>query len=620
MQHRTTRAACRTAGVETSGNSIRGARWLQAALALLPAISVAGPASDALPERRMLDASALVAPVDNAAFAPGKDASPAEPMSGVLSTAPARLQVSPSLARSTIDGRDALSFPGLDLGFVTLGGTLVPLERGQMVRGRAGDGTPSYWRVIPQFGRVWREPSDGGWSRAAFPLMLVNDTENHAHQGLATFLYRNGKVSHLRYQFVQQTAPYLLSPHCVFWGASPAEMRALEPGRIEPARRAASEELAARLPARPLQELRASLPPGTLDGLGGPVLPKWRVAVALVRDGKLYYEADPTPYGPYPYPLEMRFGVRSVMKSVAAPLSLLHLAEVYGPYVLGLRIGDYVPGLDPKWNRIRFVDAANMATGFGGTGSFRTHPNDINDGYLDADYDGWYTAPSSAAKLQHIREHLKPYPWEPGTVVRYRDQDFFLLGIAVDNFLKAMRGPQADAWEMLQKEVFQPIGIAQAPVVRTREPGDRDGPAWFSAGYYPTLDDLAKIALLYEDLGAHGGVQILHRDLTAQLMAAQGALEKDGDASVPHLAPGPNDPPARLYKMGFHYTAFTGSRTRSLRYLPTMSGFGDNEVLLFPGRIVAIRAAKVAEVPQGETARSPDPDATPRAVDRMAPF
>jgi hypothetical protein len=39
-----------------------------------------------------------------------------------------------------------------------------------------------------------------------------------------------------------------------------------------------------------------------------------------------------------------------------------------------------------------------MATGFGGTGTFKTNPNDINDGYLDADYDGWYTAPSNAAK------------------------------------------------------------------------------------------------------------------------------------------------------------------------------------------------------------------------------
>ncbi|MDH4167227.1 MAG: beta-lactamase family protein [Gammaproteobacteria bacterium] len=526
----------------------------------------------------------------------------------------------PALAKPVLDGRDARQFPGVSLRFVTLGDVLVPLERGEMVRETAAGKVPSYWRVIPQFGRVWREQADGDWSRAALPLMLVNDTENHAHQGLATFLYQDGKISSLRVQFVQQTAPYLLSPHCVLWGSIPATVSSVDPARIEQERAVATAELAARLPARPLAELRANLPPGTLDGFGGPILPKWQVALGLVRDGTLYYEASPTAYGSYPYPLEMRFGVRSVMKAVAPPLALLRLAEVYGPYVLGLRIGDYVPGLDPKWNRIRFIDAANMATGFGGTGTFKTHPNDDGDGYLDGNYDAWYTAHSHADKLAQINANLRPYPWEPGTVMRYRDQDHYLLGIAVDRFLKSVRGPDADAWKMLQEEVFEPIGIAHAPAVRTREPGGRDGPVWFNAGYYPTLDDLAKIALLFEDEGRHGGKQLLHRELTRDLLAARGAIDKQGDDSFPAADARPGSPPARLYKMGFHFTPYVGSRSHQLRYLPTMSGFGDNEVILFPGRVVAIRAARVAEVPKDEKARSDDADATVRAIDRLAPF
>jgi hypothetical protein len=519
-----------------------------------------------------------------------------------------------------LDGRDARRFPGVSLSFVTLGDVLVPTECGEMVRETAQGEVPSYWRVIPQFGRVWRELSDGEWSRAAFPLMLVNDTENHAHQGLATFLYREGKISSLRVQFVQQTAPYLLSPHTVLWGSIPATAAAIDPARVEIERAAATAELQGRLPAQPLAELRARLPAGTLDGFGGPVLPKWQVAVGLVYDGTLYYEAMPTAYGSYPYPLEMRFGVRSVMKAIAPPLALLRLAEIYGPYVLNLRIGDYVPGLDPKWNRIRFIDAANMATGFGGTGTFRTHPNDDGDGYLEGNYDAWYTASSHADKLAQINANLRPYPWEPGTVMRYRDQDHYLLGIAVDNFLKSVRGPDADAWAMLQEEVFRPIGIAHAPAVRTREPGNRDGPVWFNAGYYPTLDDLAKIALLLEDEGRHGGKQLLHRELTRDLLGARGAIDKKGDGSVATAAHGVDAPPANLYMMGFHFTPYVGSRSRQLHYLPTMSGFGDNEVILFPGRTVAIRAAKVAEVPEGENARSGDVAATAKAVDRLAPF
>ncbi len=582
----------------------------------------AGPAAELLPMTRMQAAEPLPAPVQNAAYAPGPDARAAPPFSGVLRIAPAELAVAPALAKRLVDGRDAQAFPGVALAFITLDdGTLVPLERGTMVAESARVKVPSYWSLIPQFGRVWREKADGDWSRAAFPLMLVNDTENHAHQGLATFLYRGTEVSALQVQFVQQNAPYLLSPYCQFWGAARTEFRASseDAAAQATAARIARAELAARLPAQPLATLRKTLPRGTLDGLGGPVLPPWQVALGLFHKGTLYYEGAATPQGEYPYPLEMRFGVRSVTKSVGAPLSLLRLAQVYGPYVLDLRIGDYVPGLDPKWNRIRFIDAANMASGFGGVGSFVTNPNDDNEGYLLADYDGWYTAPSHAQKLAHINTHLKPYPWEPGTVMRYRDQDFYLLGAAVDAFLKSVRGPQADAWHMLEDEVFKPIGIANAPIVRTREADGREGLAWFNAGYYPTLDDLAKIALLMADKGEHAGVQILHRGLTEDLLAARGAIDKDGDAARP-MDRAAAAPPPRLYRMGYHYTAWTGSRSGQLLQLPTMSGFGDNEVIIFPGRTIAIRAAKAVTWEGGPVVHGDDPLATARAVDRLAPL
>jgi len=581
---------------------------------VLPAACLAGIAADELPVERMQSADPGPRPVLNADFAPGTDAREAPAFTGTLTIGSAPLRTQPELQTPVLEGRDARVFPGLTLSFVTDGATLIPVERGEMVRETAPGVVASYWRVIPQFGRVWREDADGSWSRAAFPLMLVNDTENHAHQGLATFLYKDGQVSRLRVQFVQQTAPYLQRPHCVLWGTAPLAFAKLDAKRATTERTAAMAELSARLPTRPLAELRQRLPPGTLDGFGGPVLPKWQVARGLVFDGTLYYEAEPTAYGDYPYPLEMRFGVRSVMKSIAVPLSLLHLSEVYGPHVLELRMGDYLPDLaDPKWKRVRFIDAANMATGFTGTDTYKWHPNGDGDDHLNPNYDSWYTAPSNAEKLSEIQQHLKPAPWEPGKVMHYRDQDYHLLGIAIDAFLKKARGPDADAWDMLRKEVFEPIGIAHAPAVRTREAGGRDGPAWFSAGYYPTLDDLAKIALLYQDGGGHDGKQILHRELTAQLTAANGALVEDVNGYAGAVA-------GMLYKMGFHFRPFVGSGSRTRVYLPAMTGFGENEVILFPGRIVSIRVAKVADVPADEQAAAGDADATPRAIDRLAPF
>jgi CubicO group peptidase (beta-lactamase class C family) len=250
----------------------------------------------------------------------------------------------------------------------------------------------------------------------------------------------------------------------------------------------------------------------------------------------------------------------------------------------------------------------------------RTHPNDIYDGYLGGNYDAWYTAPSMAEKLAHIATDLHAYPWEPGTVVRYRDQDFYLLGLALEEFLKSVRGPQADLWNMLKEEVFLPIGIHHAPAVRTREPGDREGVVWANAGYYPTLDDLTKIARLYQNLGAHHGVQLLHRGLTSELMAATGAIPKQTDQAGPREAVGADGAPLEAYKMGFHFTPYIGRVDRRAYLFPTMSGSGENELILFPQGTISLRIAKAAQLPEGEKSSSDAGPQTILAVERMKIF
>ena len=189
--------------------------------------------------------------------------------------------------------------PGVKLGFFSMGDILVPVEHGEMVQESLPAKSQSYWRVIPQFGRIWKEKSDGDWSRAAFPIMLVNDTENHAHQGLATFLYRSGEVTGLRFQFVQQTTPYLIPQHFVAWGLAAAKLDPAAHGDLAPLRAAAAAELADRMPSRPWSELLKTAPPGALDGFGAPLAPKWVVITAIVRNGTLYYSDAATPYGPY---------------------------------------------------------------------------------------------------------------------------------------------------------------------------------------------------------------------------------------------------------------------------------------------------------------------------------
>jgi hypothetical protein len=228
-----------------------------------------------------------VSPVANAAFYPDAHALSAPAFTGVLDIAQSALTVRPVLEQPVQQNRDARLFPAIRLEFLSVDGRLVPVQRGEMLSDTSGGSLKSYWRVIAQVGRIWREPRDRGWARAAFPLMLVSGIENQAHQGLASFLYRKGEVTALRLQFVQQSAPYVLS-RFVAAGVAPMRLRHGDASSSTQRENAWRGEFAARLPAQPWRTLLQTAPPGALDDFGGPLYPKWRIATALVRDGTLY--------------------------------------------------------------------------------------------------------------------------------------------------------------------------------------------------------------------------------------------------------------------------------------------------------------------------------------------
>ena len=117
-----------------------------------PLLAMAGPAADSLPPSRMLGTEMTTSPIANAAFAPGRDAVPAPPFAGVLHFVASELRTLPAIAKPVLDGRDARQFPGITLGFVTLGDTLVPLRaRRDGARDRARRGAellardPAVW-------------------------------------------------------------------------------------------------------------------------------------------------------------------------------------------------------------------------------------------------------------------------------------------------------------------------------------------------------------------------------------------------------------------------------------------------------------------------------------------
>ncbi|MGM0595536.1 MAG: hypothetical protein ACQES9_00700 [Myxococcota bacterium] len=57
-------------------------------------------------------------------------------------------------------------------------------------------------------GRVWKENSDNGYSRAAFPFALIQKQQNAVHNGSISFLFDDSGISNVRYQVTQETCSY----------------------------------------------------------------------------------------------------------------------------------------------------------------------------------------------------------------------------------------------------------------------------------------------------------------------------------------------------------------------------------------------------------------------------
>jgi hypothetical protein len=161
----------------------------------------------------------------------------------------------------------------------------------------------------------------------------------------------------------------------------------------------------------------------------------------------------------------------------------------------------------------------------------------------------------------------------------------FILGVAMDRFLKSKQGPAASLWSMLQQEVFAPIGIHYAPINRTLEPDGSAGHPLMAYGYYPTISDMVLIARLYQNIGKHSDQQILYAPRLRQLLAGPNPR---GLPTGERLPAGET-----TYINAFWVSSYRATPDCRMFY-PRMIGWGGNIVALLPKGLTGIRLAKSA--------------------------
>lgn len=550
-------------------------RWL--AWVFVAVLGLAGVARAAAPDtaHRALDRDTLLhgqdaaARVDFSAYAPQADA---------MSTLPrnrfeGRLQLVDPASHGqfavVVDRYHATNagdsprkhLPAFDFTFVQAGSHLIPLRRDSI------PGAHPDWEYVFTPGRVWDEPGDGDYSRAALPFALQQKNANCIHNGVLTFLFKtDGSVSQVAYQIASETCAYFKAD---FWGLLPAHYLPQPLAGAQDVIAAYRSELAGRLPVKPLAALAQDYPgvdPARFAAPNGKA-PGDMSLVGFVIDGTHYVGGCATRRGAYPYCESLVVPSYSLAKSVFAGLGMLRLERLY-PGAFDRRIAELVPECAAAgWGAVRLDDALDMATGRYRSATYMRDEDEATDSAT-----GLFQTTDHAGKIAFACGQY-PRKQAPGERWVYHTADTYALGTAMQALLRQQRGPQADIFDqLLWPDLLQPLGASPTADYTRRSLDDVRQPftGW---GLMWLRDDVAKIGQFLTSDRARSVLD------PAQLDAA---LQRDPQQRG-------TTPLAGLrYQNGF-WAYDAGGKLAGCRgpvWIPFMAGYGAITLLVLPNGAV----------------------------------
>ena len=452
--------------------------------------------------------------------------------------------------------------PEFSFEFVQNGSHLIPVTQGIVYTGHP------YWNYIVGPGRAWKENSDNGYSRAAFPFAIVQRNSNCTHNGAMTFLFNNSGISKVRYQITQETCVYY---KINMWGQLNGTYSQYTVTNAATYKANHVAEVANRLPTKPIADLASDYPSSGVNTsvFGSGITAAHMTYYGVIYNGTNYVSGCGTRYGTYAFCENLRAPSYSTAKSAFAGTALMRLGQKYGTGVYNLLIKDYVteytssPG---TWTNVTFNNTIDMATG-----NYRLagYESDEAGSYMET----FFLTESYADKITAAFNF--PYKVSPGTFWNYHSSDTFILSRAMNNYLQSQEGSGADIYTMMKNEVYDPIKLS-AGVSTLRTDNSTSGAPFGGYGLFWTQDDIAKIAkFLNVDNGYANGTQIL------QISMLDDAMQDDPtDRGLDTTGT-----PVFKYNNGFWAKNMTPSEFPQYScsfYVPFMSGYGGITVAMAP--------------------------------------
>ena len=453
--------------------------------------------------------------------------------------------------------------PAFEFEFVQRNADLVPIRRGVLRTEHP------YWEYILQPGRVWKEPGDGAWSRAALPFSLQERVANCTHNGMLSWLFdRDGNVSRVAYQISSETCGYFKLD---MWGAIPA---AFEPGDVAGADAAIArldKHRAARLPVRPIAMLAEDYPGvdpaniGAVDGVEAEEI----TVYGLLVDGVHYRSGCATRHGPYPFCDSLPLPSYSTAKSILAGLALMRMEKRH-PGIVSQSVSSLVPECAAEqWGDVSLEDLLDMATG-----NYEESGYEVDEG--SAAHVEFLEEESHAKRVDFACNHFERRG-VPGTEWVYHTSDTYLLGTALANYVSQRHESGVDFYKhVIVEPMWNKLNLSPLldDTKRTYGPG-----AQAFAGYGLTYeaDDIVRIAhWLNTQNGELEGEQVFDERLFS------GALQRSPDdrGLVPVYSS------LRYNNSFWALNAAEAVGCSADMWVPFMSGYGGITVAMFPNDTV----------------------------------
>ncbi|NJN79227.1 MAG: hypothetical protein HC797_01425, partial [Anaerolineales bacterium] len=508
------------------------------------------------------------APVDDSAFAlPANAAMPDHAFEGRLelsneATSGGFSEIKDSYAYTGNGDHPRKHLPEFSFEFVQNGSHLIPVTQGLIYTSHQN------WNYIIGPGRVWKENSDNGYSRASFPFALIQRDANCTHNGVMTFLFNNSGVSKVRYQITQETCAYY---KVNLWGQLTATYTSYAVTNSATLKSNHALEVGNRLPTKPISALATDYPSSgvNVSVFGSGITAAHMTFYGVVYNGTNYVSGCTTRYGTYAFCESMRAASYSTAKSAFAGVSLMRLGQKYGTGVYNLLIKDYVPEYTSSpgtWTNVTFNNTIDMATG-----NYRLagYQSDEGGSYMET----FFLAEPYSSKITAAFNF--PYKVTPGTFWNYHTSDTFIVTRAMNNYLQTQEGSGADIFNMLKNEVYAPIKLSTG-VSTIRTDNSSIGKPFGGYGLFWTQDDIAKVAkFLNNDNGYANGSQILQPAMLADAMqddSTDRGLDTTGNTGF-------------KYNNGFWAEDFTPAAFPQYSctfWAPFMSGYGGITVVMMP--------------------------------------